>query len=185
VVALLDVGVAHLHAVGDEPADALVHQVLADLLLELAPVALRLEHAGEEVSVEAAVLLQLGHGRDGADDLVLGDADVEPRGLVTEQRVVDQPVERLAAEVDRGGEGGTAHEVLEPALQHGGLLVELAARDALAVDLGDHVDCAHPAEPDGPHPPADEGQRQQGVEHLGGGRGVELSQLREHPARGR
>jgi hypothetical protein len=99
-VAILDLGVADRHAVDDEPAHAAIHQILPHLTLELAAVTVDLQDALEQLAVEAAVLLQLRHVGDGGHHLVVADVEPEALRFVPQQRVVDQLVERLSAEVE-------------------------------------------------------------------------------------
>ena len=109
-VAVEDVGIGHHHAVGDEPLQALVHQVLAHLRLELAAVPLHLEDPLEEIAVEPAVLLELGHGRDGGHDVLVAHLQTQAFGLVAQQGVVDELIERLAAQLETLGQGGAAQQ---------------------------------------------------------------------------
>ena len=59
-----------------------------------------------------------------------------------QQRVVDQLVERLPAEVQAGGQRGATEHLLEATLELLRLVVELAARDALPVHPRDDVERA-------------------------------------------
>src|SRR6185369_11015504 len=95
LVAFLELGVGHLDAVGGKRFETLEEELAVHVALELAAVALLLEEGLEPGAVEGAVLLQLGHLRDGEQDLVLARRDAETGGLVLEQRGGDQLVERL------------------------------------------------------------------------------------------
>src|SRR5262249_40331424 len=132
--------VAHLHAVDDERSHPAVDQILPDLRLELAPIALRREHALEQVAIEGAVALQLGHGGDGVEAVLLAEVEPEPVGLVAQQGVVDQLIERLPAQHARLRHIRALQQLLEAVLERLGLDVEIAARDALAVDARDDVE---------------------------------------------
>ena len=176
----LDLGRTHLHPVGHERLQPLEEEAAAKLLLELAAIALGLEEAFEEVAVEAAVALELGHVRDGAHQLAVGDREPEPRGFVLEQRLVEELIEGLAAEVQARDLDIALEQLLVAALERGGRPVEVALADRLAVDLGDDV---HPLpHADGAHAPDDEREGEHAVEDLDPGRGRILAEGVEHRA---
>ncbi len=176
-VAILDLGVADRHAVDDEPAHATIHQVLPHLTLELAAVTVDLQDALEQLAVEAAVLLQLRHVGDGGHHLVVADVEPEALRFVPQQRVVDQLVERLSAEVETGRQRGATEHLLEATLELLRLLVELAARDALPVHPRDDVELLLAR---GADAPADERDGEQRVENLDAAGGRIFPQVLEH-----
>ena len=119
-VALLDLGVAHLHAVGDERLQALRRRMpAAHLVLELAAVALIVagrarasSRSKRPFSCSSGMVVMV------VDQLVVGDLEPEALGLVPQQGVVDQLVERLAAEVaGRRAAAAPAEHLLVAALE--------------------------------------------------------------------
>ena len=128
MVLRLDFGGNDLDAVDDEVPKASLQDVLTNLPFELPPVTLELQHPLEQFTVEAAVALQLGHGANGAQQLRLGDAEAEAGGFVLDESVVDQRVERLAAEVDIRN-GRPARELLHAPLQQLGFTRQVGRRD--------------------------------------------------------
>jgi hypothetical protein len=108
-----------LHAVGHQRLHALDDEAPPHLALELAPVALALQERFEPLAVEAAAVLELGQADDGIEHLRVGHVDAEAGGLVVEERLLDQLVERMPAQVERAGELGgplTAQHLLVPTL---------------------------------------------------------------------
>ena len=179
LVALLDLGGGHLDAVGHQTVQPLLAEIAPERLLELAAVALRIEDAAQQLAVEAAVLLQLGHPGEGRHELLVGDVEPQVVDLVLDEGRVDQIVECLAAQVRHARQGHAFQELLVPALQHGGLAIEVAARDARIVDLGDDVDGVVPERADAP---ADEREREEGVQNAVRQGAVKTAQLVQHSA---
>ena len=176
-VAILDLGVAHRHAVDDEAAHAAIHQILPHLALELAAVTVDLQDALEQLAVEAAVLLQLRHVGDGGHHLVVADVEPEALRFVPQQRVVDQLVERLSAA--GGGRPAAWRHGASPGSDAGALrrFVELAACDALPVHPRDDVERLLAR---GADAPADERDGEQRVEDLHAAGGRVFAQVLEH-----
>jgi hypothetical protein len=87
----------HLHAVAHQRLEALEEDATAELVLELAAVALVAQEDLESLAVEAAIVLELGHAGDRLDQLRVAHRDAEAFGLVLDEGLLDQLVEGTAA----------------------------------------------------------------------------------------
>src|SRR5581483_8401084 len=134
------------------------------------------QHRFDALAAEASVVLELGHPRDRLDHLRVGDADAEAVGLVAHERVVDQLVERLRAEIERLQQLG--RDALVALLHRDAQPVDVPAADALPVDARDDVD---PLAADRTDAPDDEETGEEAVEDLDAdGVGV-LAEETKHP----
>src|SRR5205807_1703964 len=86
---------------------------LPNRVLELAGHALAAQVGLQAAAVEAAVLLQLGQAGDRIDQVGVGHVDAEACGLVAQERLLDQLVERLTGQVEAAQEVRPAAQLAE------------------------------------------------------------------------
>ena len=128
----LHLGVAHRHRGAHQALQALPQELAAQPLLEvLLGEPLQLEAPADLLGAdEAAVVLELGRGRDRARQRLVGDGDAEAPALELDQAVADEALEHLLFEPHLA-----QHVLVEPTLIE--LVVHLALAAVRPLELTD------------------------------------------------